>query len=126
VIAVNFTFRNVGAGPIKFRVEDLRLILDARTADHPDNIGKEVIIPRAAGKGYRSAAIPWDKSKNPLKGSADITLLYGHPEIGGYVRKFRMKLEIGMVVTDGLPTAFNAGIVSESDSPYQATTNPPV
>jgi hypothetical protein len=118
-LAVNFSFRNVSAGPIKCRVEDMRVILAGRTADHPDSMPKEFMIPRVTAKGYRSAAIPWDQSKNStIKGAADLTIIYGHPEIG-YERKLRMKFELGIAFEHQKMVGFTAGIGSEIDTPYR-------
>lgn len=120
LISFVFVFRNVGVGPIKARVEDLRVIFDGRTADHPEMMSKEFIVPRVTAKTYRSALIPWDKKKNRANGTADITILYGHPEIG-YERKLRIKLELAMGIENERPVGFSAGIISETDSPYRSS-----
>jgi hypothetical protein len=123
-VMINFTFRNVGAGPIRFRVEDMRVILDGRTADHPETVGKEVIVPRVNANGYRSAPIPLDRSKKDgVRGTGEITMIYGHPD-GSFERKLRVKLELGMGFENRNPVGFNAGIMSEVDSPYQDVNVP--
>jgi len=96
----------------------MRVILDGRTEDHPESIGKDLIVPRAVGKACRSPFIYVDETKSKIEGKADLTLLYGHPEIGGYVRSFRIKLEIGFGFLNGAPIGFTAGILSEVDTPY--------
>lgn len=118
-IMANFSFRNVGAGPAKCLMEDMRVILDGRTADHPITVSREFIVPRGTAKAYRSAAIPWDQTRTRLEGTADITLLYGHPDIG-YERKLRLKFELGVGIQNGAPVALTAGIISEIDSPYKS------
>ncbi len=120
-IILNFGFRNVGAGPIKMHVEELRVILDGRTEDHPDTVGRDVLIPRATWKGYRSPAIPRDLTREEIKGTADIVVLYGHPELG-YERKFHIRYEVGIQFPKSFPVEqpiFGSGILLESDSPYR-------
>ena len=64
--------------------------------------------------------IEWDKIKSSIKGTADITILYGHPEIG-YERKLKLKFQLVGTVANEKVTAFTAGIELESDTPYRSS-----
>jgi hypothetical protein len=115
-VALVFNFRNVGAGPLRLRVEDLRVVIDARTNDDiPPNL--EVTLARMGSKGIRTI-VRRTPGMGVYEGTATLKLLYGPPDVKP-VRRYILKVKVNINSDEAPPAAhYSDEIVEEKDTPY--------
>lgn len=114
-------FRNVGAGPLRLKVEEFRVVLGGRTFDDPQ-INPEITFARLSQKGVRSPAIKIDLGEQHHTGTAYCRFLYGPPE-GAFQRKYTLRLSINVNI-DMASRAINVmdNIIEEKDEVYSSST----
>jgi len=84
-------FRNHVNSAVKIKVEQFRILIDDRTCPEGDHI--ELILPRIAVRGIRSASFKKDVIKENMNGIVELKLIYGDPD-GEYIRRFHMKVKV--------------------------------
>ncbi len=112
-IAVNF--RNVGAGPIRIRLEELRIVVGDRTL--PDSPSPaDMVLARLAARAYQSGGFKRDVLKGEMTGSLTFSVIYGPPD-GNFIRRFKLRAKIHVVEAgaDG-KLGFGHDILEESDT----------
>lgn len=89
-------FRSASNAPLRLKVEVFQVVLDERThAANPEL--HEVVVPRFAPRGIRSAFVPRDPTQTQLSGDVTIQLLYGpvnRKETRRYTLKFHVNIGI--------------------------------
>lgn len=113
---IGFSFRNAAAGPMKCLLEDMRIVVDGRTDNHPAGVLRELVMTRIGAKAFISPRIKKDPNKDSLVGSADITILYGHPD-AEFIRKYRLKCDLSIKLAGEFSLCSSANIV-ETDKEY--------
>jgi len=108
------TFRSCCTAPIRLKLEEFKVVLDERThIDQPEV--REVVVPRFATKGVKSAFVPRDPKQMHLSGSVTIKLLYG-PLNSKATRRYTLKC--GVDINLGLQITVLLGFTDESDKAY--------
>jgi hypothetical protein len=108
-------FRNVSAGPLRLKVEEMRAIINSRTCEESPSI--ELIFARMGPKLVRSGAIPRDKNERNLSGSVHFKFIYGHPD-GRFVRRYTLKMKVHIILDPVNNTAVVTDeIIEEKDEP---------
>lgn len=109
------TFRNVGAGPLRLRVEEARIVLGGMTNDFSPT---EFIFARMAPKGVRPGAIKLDLNKPQQTGTATFKFVYGPPD-GEFVRRYFLRLDIQLNLDmENHAVMIQDSIKEETDIPY--------
>jgi len=90
--ALGFAFINAGNWPVRFRVEEFRLMIDDRTCPDPEK-KIEMILPRVGGRIIRSGGFKKEILKDKKNGTLDVTVIYGPPE-GKFMRRYTFKTKL--------------------------------
>jgi len=116
-VIIILPIRNVGAGPIRLRVEEFRIVLNGRTNDDSDQT-LELILPRVAPKGIRSGTIRRDAGQKTLTGTGVCKILYGGVD-GPLVRRFTLRARLNLQIAEKDVLLMDE-IQEEKDEPYNA------
>jgi len=108
---------NVASGAVKYKVEELRIILDDRTIASPKYDNEGGTIPRHIGRTYRFPTFKKSSIESYLgkrtTGVVEFSIAYG-PHDSTPIRRLKMKLNVFLRLDDKPGIADT--IVSESDS----------
>jgi hypothetical protein len=110
-ISVGFQFRNVGNWPVRFRVEQFKLMIEDRICQEPDE-KIEMIIQRIGARGIRSGGFKKDVVKDRNTGLLDVIVIYGDPE-GPFVRRYQFKTKLHFRFQEDLKGIITGGALSE-------------
>src|SRR5580658_5958668 len=91
--ALIYNFRNVGAGPVRLRIEDFRVVIGGMTNDDPPQ-QPEVTFARMAQKGIR-ALVKRQVGKGTYEGTATAKILYGPPDSES-VRRYTYRVKLNL------------------------------
>lgn len=116
-IQIDLILKNVSQFPLRYYLEDFRVVLENRTIDDPEYANRGSVIPPGESTRYAFKAISGlDPSSEKAKkeGTFEYSIKYGHPDLGAF-RICKRKSRIAVLV------APNGGLVeqviSESDKP---------
>lgn len=119
--------RNYSAGPVKFKVEKFDIVLAKRTLGKFTRTSLGSFMPRGGARQYSNPPFSADDLKDLIgktsKGTADFSILYGHPDLAP-VRRLSMTLELVVVLNPEGPMGYNASIVEERDEPIVGQQQP--
>jgi hypothetical protein len=89
---VGISYRNVGNFPVRYRVEEFRLVIGDRTCADPEKV-MEGVIPRICVRGIRSGSFEKAVLKDRNSGTLLVSIIYGPPN-GDFVRRYRFKTKL--------------------------------
>jgi hypothetical protein len=114
--ALAINFRNVGAGPLRVKLDELRVILGDRTL--PDSPSPpELILPRLAPKAFKSGGFKREAISGTMTGSVFFSILYGPPD-GAFARRFSFRAKLHVIEPkDGKGLGYADEVLEEKDSP---------
>jgi hypothetical protein len=111
-----FDIRNVGPGPIKVKVEDVRVRLGDRTP-RGDSTTIEFTLPRMGPKGISTGGFKKEAVSGKTEGSIKAVFLYGNPNEQQFSRRYTMTMDISLSNEGGGPIAFGQHNLQERDEP---------
>jgi hypothetical protein len=112
-VQIILPLRNVGAGPLRLRIEEFRIVLNRRTSD--DSPVLTLTLPRMGPKGVRSAPIERDPDLTQLDGTATCRFVYGPPE-GDPVRRYTVRADLAVNINGPIGLVID-NMVEETDEP---------
>jgi hypothetical protein len=117
-LSITLGIRNVGHGPLRMRVDEMRVVLNSRTSDGLET-APELIFARLAVRGVKSGPIERDPALTFYQGTAAVRLSYGAPG-GPWLRRYTIRANLSVNVNFGSSVASVLDdIVEEKDEPYE-------
>ena len=121
-LSFGIAIRNYSQAPIRYAIEEFDIRIGSRALPKPEKIFTGY-LPRGGGKSISPSKFRKDDVREffgkRVKGTADISISYGHPEEKP-VRRLRLHLEITLhfAETGEPPFAWGADIQKEEDEPF--------